>query len=83
MPEIEERVTELEKDVDKLKQAFIEEDYDGHRRAHKALIEDVEARKRLASAIREKTISGLVWAAIVGLGMLLWHGVKARFLNIM
>lgn len=78
IPVIKERLTKVEDSVRLLQQAFPENDYDGHRRAHKALIEDVEARKRLAQAVREKSISALVWAAIVGILTLLWQGLKIK-----
>lgn len=82
-PLLSERIILLEAQVNKMRDAFPNEDYDGHRRAHKALIEDVEARKRLVQAIREKTISGLVWMAIIALGTLLWTGMKHRLQGIL
>lgn len=77
-PLLSERVTLLEAQMVKVRDAFPGEDYDGHRRAHKTMIEDIESRKRLTQAVREKTISGLIWLAIVALGTLLWTGIKHR-----
>lgn len=57
----------------KFDRAFPSADIEGHRRYHEAMIEDLEARKRLAQAIKEKTISGLIWAAIVAMATAGWH----------
>ena len=70
---IDERVDDLESAIKNLYKAFPEGDVEGHRRAHESMIQDVQVRKDLAKAIKEKTISGLVWMAIVGLGMAMWH----------
>jgi len=48
-----------------LRNAFPGGDIDGHRRAHETMIELLEERRKLRVAIQEKTISGLIWAAIV------------------
>ena len=45
--------------------AFAGGDPDGHRRAHEAMSNMIEEKRRLRVAIQEKTISGLLWAAIV------------------
>ena len=68
----------IEKRVENIESAFPHGDYAGHCRGHLAMMEDIESRKRLTATIREKTIGGLIWAGIVGLGMLLWAGVKSR-----
>lgn len=60
-----------------LESAFPGGDIEGHRRYHEAVIADVEAKKKLTQAIKEKTISGLVWAFIVWVGIALWHDVLA------
>ncbi len=59
--------------IKKFDQAFPSADIDGHRRYHEAMIEDIEARKRLTQAIKEKTISGLIWAAIVAAATAGWR----------
>lgn len=59
-----------------LERAFPDGDIEGHRRYHEAIIEDLETRKRLVQAIKEKTISGLVWAMIVGVSLALFHEIQ-------
>jgi hypothetical protein len=68
----------IEKRVDAIESAFPDQDFAGHCRSHLALIEDVQARKALARAIKEKTISGLIWVAIVAVGALLLSGLKVH-----
>ncbi len=77
----DERVDELERwrsDMEKrFADAFPGGDHVGHCRYHELMIEDISARKRLHQAIMEKTISGLVWAAVVGMAIASWHWLKA------
>ena len=67
MEAAEQRHDSQDEKIKNLEGAFADGDYDGHRRYHKVLIESLEERRRLRKAIQEKTISGLVWAAIVWL----------------
>lgn len=64
--------------VDTVAKGFPGGDAEGHRRYHELLIEELEERRKLRRAIQEKTISGLVWAAIVGLGMAVWHELQTH-----
>lgn len=57
--------------------AFAAGDHIGHRRYHELLIERNAELRRLRQAIIEKTISGLVWSFIVGVGAALWFAVIA------
>lgn len=57
--------------------AFAGGDPDGHRRAHEVMIALVEEKRRLRVAIEEKTISGLIWVAIVWAGVAAWHEIKS------
>lgn len=59
--------------------AFPDGDFAGHNRYHKYLIDKLEERRKLRIAIQEKTISGLVWAAVVGLGLAVWHELQRVF----
>lgn len=61
--------------VKNLEKAFPNGDTDGHRRTHEAMIEDMAERKRLRIAIQEKTIAGLIWFMIVGIGYAIFHEV--------
>ena len=56
--------------------AFAGGDPDGHRRAHELMILAMEERRRLRVAIQEKTISGLIWAAVLWLALAAWSQVK-------
>ena len=71
-------LTELNNKVGKLFKAFPGDDVEGHRRAHEAQIEMVEEKRKLRIAIQEKTISGLIWAALVALGTALYHEFVKR-----
>jgi len=59
-----------------INKAFAGGDADGHRRAHEAMINLIEEKRRLRVAIQEKTISGLVWAAIVFLGLSAFEHIR-------
>ncbi len=51
--------------VDDLARGFPENDPDGHRRAHEAMIRKDEARTQLYQKILEKLVTDGMWAAIV------------------
>ncbi len=55
--------------------AFPEGDTRGHRDAHKAWIEREKKRAALRDAIIQKSLAGLLWMAIVGIGIAVWHYV--------
>lgn len=54
-------------------EAFPGADHVGHCRYHTLMIEDIDSRKKLRQAVVEKTISGLVWGAVVGIGAAVWN----------
>ena len=56
-----------------LRGAFPGGDIEGHRRAHETMIELLEERRKLRIAIQEKTISGLIWAALVAAITSVYH----------
>lgn len=66
-------VDKLAMSVDRVMAAFPNGDVDGHRFYHLALIKKAEAWDKLASAIKEKTIIALVWAAIAWAGLAMWN----------
>lgn len=74
-----EKIDSLGKDINKkldiISSAFPSSDFEGHRRYHETVIELLAERRRLRIAIQEKTISGLIWVGIVGMGTAVWHGV--------
>lgn len=74
--DILERLEAVETEVKVLRTAFPTGDVDGHRRYHELMIEEIEEKRRLRRAVVEKSISGLVWAGMVGIGVALWHYLK-------
>lgn len=74
---LEGRAVKMEDDIMKLYQGFPAADPASHRRYHDLVIRKTEEIRRLRIAIQEKTISALVWIAIVFTCKLLWqHGVE-------
>lgn len=69
---------EVKNQLAKLARAFPADDIDGHRVYHEAIIERNRELRRLRVAIQEKTISGLVWIAIVWLGTRAWGALAPR-----
>ena len=59
-----------------LRSAFPDGDLDGHRRAHETVIASAADMATLWKSVREKTISGSIWAGIVLLAAALWEYVK-------
>lgn len=56
--------------------AFPGGDVEGHRRYHALIIERNQEIRRLRIAIQEKTISGLIWAFLVFLGLCVFSYVS-------
>lgn len=71
----DERFDSLDK---KLDSAFPGGDLDAHRRAHEAQIANANDKASLWKAVREKTVSGGVWAAILLLCAAAWEYLKIR-----
>lgn len=61
-----------------LQSAFPNGDLEGHRRAHEEVIATIADRTALWKAVREKTVSGGVYAALGLLMMALWEYAKAH-----
>lgn len=59
-----------------INKAFAGGDADGHRRAHEAMINLIEEKRRLRVAIQEKTISGLLWAILVFVGVSVFSEIR-------
>jgi hypothetical protein len=77
--EHERRINTLERwrvEADKrFADAFPGADYIGHCRYHDLMIAQLEESRKLRIAVKEKTISGLVWFFIVGTALAIWHFV--------
>lgn len=69
------RLGSMEDKLDKIVGAFPAEDFSGHKRYHETIIEMLAERRRLRTAIQEKTISGLIWLIIVGIGLAVWNQI--------
>lgn len=69
------RLTEMER---KFIEAFPHGDHSGHSRYHEIQIEMLLARRKLIAAVQEKTISGIVWAIVVGAALALWQWFKTE-----
>lgn len=78
----DERLDSLERRMDDVekwqKDAVPNGDHVGHCRYHQLMIEGIESRKRLHTAVLEKSISGLVWAGMVALGVAIWQYIKSQ-----
>lgn len=72
----DERLDSLERRADQMEKQFVEAfphgDHIGHRAAHDLMIEAARDRKRLITAVKEKTIAGLVWGAMLAVGLACW-----------
>lgn len=81
LDEIKTDLGKLSEKVDNVLKAFPDSDIEGHRRYHELIIEDMAERRRLRQAIKEKTISGLLWAVLVWLGYAVLHEIQRMFLK--
>jgi hypothetical protein len=76
----DERLDTLERWKDDMERRFAEAfpggDHVGHCRYHTLMIEEIEGRKRLRQAVMEKTVAGLVWSAMLGIGIAAWQYIK-------
>lgn len=70
---------ETKAELSRVAKAFPGGDTDGHRRYHETVVQMLEEKRRLRVAVQEKTISGLIWAGLVGLATLMWHQIKNQF----
>jgi len=63
------QIKELEEDI---KAAFIGGDFARHRSSHEESESSETSRKLLWQGVKEKTLSGVIWAAILFLGTAAW-----------
>lgn len=68
-----EKLSTLENKLDTMRTAFPAGDIEGHKRYHQTMIDMLDERRKLRMAIQEKTVSGLIWAGIVGTSLAVWH----------
>ncbi len=64
--------------ITKLNSAIANSDYEGHRRFHEAMIERNRELRSLRIAVQEKTISGLIWSAMVLVALAVWNAITTK-----
>ena len=62
-----------------LKSGFPGGDPEEHRRYHDEVIDFIRERRELWRAIREKTLTALLWSGLLTLGSAIYHYSKAKF----
>lgn len=60
-------------------EAFPNKDPGSHREYHEAVMKNLERKEKLQNAIIEKSLAGLVWAIISGIGIAILHYVQQHF----
>lgn len=60
-----------------IKSGFPHGDPSKHREVHEAFIRDAEDRRALWKAVREKTITGAVYSALIFIALAIWEAVKS------
>ena len=73
--DVNEKLDLMNTRLQRLESGFPGGDVEGHARYHQSLIDDMQVRKDLAKAIKEKTISGLIWVSILWAGSHFWEYV--------
>lgn len=61
-----------------LKSGFPGGDPEEHRRYHDEVIDFIRERRELWRAIREKTLTALLWSGLLTLGSAIYHYIKAK-----
>lgn len=64
--------------VDGLYHAFPDEDPDGHRRYHDAMVKRIEARTKLYEDLRTELAKKGIWAVLILLATAVWFFIKAK-----
>lgn len=67
---LSEIVSELKEAINK---GFPHGDPDAHRRVHEGYIKTAEERSKLWAGVKEKSVSGIVWFALIALGTAVWE----------
>ena len=70
---LEERIEDLEEGM---KRIVPNQDYEGHSMYHQMLIDKERRRAKLVDSIVEKTLSGLIWSAVLAVGLAVWSYIK-------
>lgn len=79
-PHLQERFQRIEDQLrilnEKIEKGFPAGDPIEHRKAHEQYIKDAAERAVLWQSIREKTITGIIWAGLIFLSTSLWEYLK-------
>lgn len=78
---LENHVTQTNTKLADISKGFPGGDADAHRRYHETQIALVEEKRKLRIAISEKTISGIIWSAIVFVGIAAWTAIKQHIVG--
>lgn len=73
--ETSQRLSSIETNLTVVSAAFPAGDFEGHRRYHQSLIDVLEERRALYRSLKEKSIMGIIWAAVVWIGIAVWHEI--------
>jgi hypothetical protein len=74
--EVTRRLESMEQKIDGITKAFPQGNFESHRHYHETMQEMIAERRRLRVAIQEKTISGLIWAGLVAIGIAVFHELQ-------
>ena len=64
-----------------IRDGFPNGDLTAHRAAHEGVIQQAADRAALWKSVREKTVSGVVWAFVLLTGSALWEHAKSAILS--
>lgn len=65
----------IKADMARFMKAFPNDDIDGHREYHKIMIERNRNMRDLTLEIRKKTVVGVLWMLLAGVGIAVWHEI--------
>lgn len=77
--ELELKIAELHKKIDS---GFPDGDLVEHRKVHENYIKQAAERAALWKSVREKTVTGIVWAGLMLIGSALWEFIQATLKSV-
>jgi hypothetical protein len=81
LEEIEKRHKTIDEHIVRLHTAFPDNDVEGHRRYHEAINKKLASDEAFRRAIIEKSLTGLVWAALIFLATSAYHEAQNLLLR--
>lgn len=76
---LEAKIADLHK---KIESGFPYGDLIEHRKVHENYIKQAAERAALWKSVREKTVTGIVWAGLMLIGSALWEFIKAALKSV-